>query len=70
MVYAPVVPKSSQAGYTDVMWNPDVTKCTGDGPSLSSGWLGPAGCLLDNPGRLYMMSDVTFNIYLWIFGRQ
>jgi hypothetical protein len=43
------------------MWNPDVTRCTGDGPSLSSGCFRPAGLLFDDSGRLYMTSDVTSN---------
>jgi glucose/arabinose dehydrogenase len=68
--YAPVAPKTSQTSYTDVMWNPDVTECTGDGPSLSSGCLRPAGLLFDDSGRLYMTSDVTFNAELWILGKQ
>jgi glucose/arabinose dehydrogenase len=68
--YKPVAPATSNSGYTDVMWNPDVTKCTGDGPSLSSGCFRPAGILFDDSGRLYMTSDVTSNAELWVLGKQ
>ncbi|PMD35890.1 iron reductase domain protein [Hyaloscypha variabilis F] len=68
--YRPVAPANSASGYTDVMSNPDVTKCTGDGPSFSSGCFRPAGLLFDSSDRLYMTSDVSSNAELWILGKE
>lgn len=68
--YKPVAPSTSNTGYTDVMINPDVTKCAGNGPSFSSGCFRPAGLLFDSAGRLYMTSDTTSNAELWILGKQ
>lgn len=59
----------SQTQYTDVMWNPDVTKCAGNGPVASSGCFRPAGLLFDSAGRLYMTSDTSSNAELWILGK-
>ena len=67
--YKPVAPLSSQTGYIDIMSNPDVTKCAGNGPSSSSGCFRPAGLLFDAAGRLYMTSDTSSNGELWILGK-
>lgn len=68
--YKPVAPPTSNTGYTDVMTNPDVTKCAGNGPSFSSGCFRPSGLLFDSAGRLYMTSDTTSNGELWILGKS
>jgi glucose/arabinose dehydrogenase len=67
-VYKPVAPVTSNTGYTDIFWNPDVTKCSGNGPSFSSGCFRPAG-LGFNAGRLYMTSDTSTDGELWVLGK-
>jgi glucose/arabinose dehydrogenase len=67
--YKPVAPVTSNTGYQDVMTNTDVTKCAGNGPSLSSGCFRPAGLGFDSTGRLYMTSDVTSDAELWVLGK-
>lgn len=69
-LYKPIAPSTSNTGYTDVMSNPDVTKCAGNGPSFSSGCFRPAGLLFDSEGRLYMTSDTTSQAELWILGKS
>ncbi|ORY09459.1 hypothetical protein BCR34DRAFT_602846 [Clohesyomyces aquaticus] len=69
-VYKPVAPLSSDKGYTDVFWNPDVTKCTGNGPSFSSGCFRPAGLAFDKSERLFMTSDTSSDGELWVLGKS
>ncbi|KAF2467548.1 cellulose binding iron reductase-like protein [Lindgomyces ingoldianus] len=68
--YKPVAPLSSNSGYTDVMTNPDVTRCSGNGPSMSSGCFRPAGLSFDKSGRLYMTSDTSSNGEVWVLGKS
>ncbi|KAH8595286.1 hypothetical protein B0O99DRAFT_652353 [Bisporella sp. PMI_857] len=67
--YRPVAASTSGSGYSDVFWNPDVTKCAGNGPSFSSGCFRPAGLLFDSKNRLYMTSDTSSNGEVWILGK-
>ncbi|KAF8856823.1 hypothetical protein BDZ45DRAFT_803839 [Acephala macrosclerotiorum] len=69
-LYKPIAPSTNNAGYTDVISNPDVTKCAGNSPSFSSGCFRPAGLLLDTEGRLYMTSDTTSQAELWVLGKS
>ncbi|KAF4637099.1 hypothetical protein G7Y89_g1005 [Cudoniella acicularis] len=68
--YKPVAAPSSNTGYTDIFYNPDVTRCAGNGPSMSSGCFRPAGLQWDSQGRLYMTSDVTSDAELWVLGKS
>lgn len=67
--YVPVEPITSNSAAKDIMANPDVTKCSGQGPSFSSGCFRPAGLAFDKEGRLFMTSDVTQG-ELWILGKS
>lgn len=69
-VYKPVSPLSSNAGYKDIFWNPDVGKCQGNGPSFSSGCFRPAGLGFDSVGRMYMTSDISTDGELWVLGQS
>jgi len=69
-IYKPVASVNSNSGYTDVFWNPDVTKCAGNGPSFSSGCFRPAGLLFDSGNRLYMTSDTSSNGEIWILAKS
>ncbi|PVH76304.1 iron reductase domain protein [Cadophora sp. DSE1049] len=69
-VYKPVSPLSTTTGYKDIFWNPDVTKCQGNGPSFSSGCFRPAGLGFDSAGRLYMTSDISSDGELWVLGQS
>ncbi|KAK7016344.1 soluble quino protein glucose dehydrogenase [Favolaschia claudopus] len=48
---------SSTTGYTDLLWNTDVTKC-------DSGCFRPVGLAWSAAGRLYVTSDVTGEIFV------
>ena len=65
----PVAPITSTTGAVDIFWNPDVTKCAGNGPVASSGCFRPAGLAFDTAGRLYMTSDTSSNGELWVLGK-
>lgn len=68
--YAPVDPITSTTAAKDIFSNPDVTKCSGGGPSFSSGCFRPAGLSFDKQGRLFMTSDTSTNGELWILGQS
>ncbi|KAF2742637.1 iron reductase domain protein [Sporormia fimetaria CBS 119925] len=67
-ILTPVAPLSSTDAAKDVFWNPDVTRCQGNGPSFSNGCFRPAGLQWDGQGRLYMTSDTSSNGEVWILG--
>ncbi|KAH7310978.1 hypothetical protein BKA65DRAFT_543030 [Rhexocercosporidium sp. MPI-PUGE-AT-0058] len=69
-VYKPVSPLSTNTGYKDIFWNPDVSKCKGNGPSASSGCFRPAGLGFDRAGRMYMTSDISSDGELWVLGQS
>lgn len=69
-LYTPVAPLSSSTGAVDIFWNPNVERCTGGGPSFSSGCFRPAGLAFDTQGRLFMTSDTSTNGELWILGKS
>ncbi|KAF2636722.1 hypothetical protein P280DRAFT_472935 [Massarina eburnea CBS 473.64] len=66
----PVDPITSNTAAQDIFYNPDVTKCAGNGPSYSSGCFRPAGLAWDKEGRLFMTSDTSTNGELWILGKS
>ncbi|KAF2196480.1 cellulose binding iron reductase-like protein [Delitschia confertaspora ATCC 74209] len=68
--YKPTAPLNTQTGYQDVFYNPDVTKCAGNGPSFSSGCFRPAGLMFDSQQRLYMTSDTSSNGEVWVLGKS
>ncbi|KAL7771131.1 hypothetical protein CFE70_001073 [Pyrenophora teres f. teres 0-1] len=68
--YTPVEPLTSTTAAKDIFYNPDVTKCAGNGPSFSSGCFRPAGLAWDANGRLFMTSDVSSNGEVWVLGRS
>lgn len=51
--YDPVAAATSRTGYTDVLWNSDVTRC---GTSYCAR---PVGLVWDSYGRLFMTSDAS-----------
>ncbi|KAF3929742.1 hypothetical protein ABW19_dt0200374 [Dactylella cylindrospora] len=53
----PVAASTSQSGYTDIMTNPDNTRCPGQ-------CFRPVGLAFDANGRLFVSSDSTGEIYL------
>ncbi|PVH98563.1 Auxilliary activities family 12 protein [Periconia macrospinosa] len=67
--YVPVDPLTSTTAAKDIFYNPDVTKCAGNGPGLSSGCFRPAGLAYDKAGRLFMTSDTSSNGEIWILGQ-
>ncbi|KAF2187601.1 iron reductase domain protein [Zopfia rhizophila CBS 207.26] len=67
--YRPVADVSSNKGFEDIMWNPDVTGCVGNGPAMSSGCFRPAGLNFDKSGRLYMTSDTQSNAEIYVLGK-
>jgi glucose/arabinose dehydrogenase len=69
-LYVPVDPITSNTAAKDIFWNPDVTKCAGNGPSFSSGCFRPAGLAFDKQGRLFMTSDIASTGELWILGQS
>ncbi|KAG9236982.1 hypothetical protein BJ875DRAFT_502985 [Amylocarpus encephaloides] len=68
--YVPVSPLNTQNGYSDVMWNPNVAGCAGNGPVASSGCFRPAGLGFDGSGRMYMTSDTSSDGELWVLGKS
>ncbi|KAF2277456.1 cellulose binding iron reductase-like protein [Westerdykella ornata] len=67
--YTPVAPLTSNDAAQDIFYNPDVSKCQGQGPNFSSGCFRPAGLAFDKQGRLFMTSDTTQG-ELWILGKS
>ncbi|KAF1999420.1 iron reductase domain protein [Amniculicola lignicola CBS 123094] len=67
--YKPVEPITSTTAAKDIFWNPDVTKCAGNGPSFSSGCFRPAGLGWDKAQRLYMTSDTSAG-EVWVLGKS
>jgi hypothetical protein len=67
--YTPTAPLTSTTGALDIMSNPDVSKCAGNGPSFSSGCFRPAGLSFDKSGRLYMTSDTSAG-EIWVLGKS
>ncbi len=53
----PVAASDSQTALSDIMTNPDETKCPG-------ACFRPVGLAIDSTGRLFMTSDVTGEIYI------
>ncbi|KAF2841713.1 iron reductase domain protein [Patellaria atrata CBS 101060] len=68
--YRPVANPDSNQGWEDIMTNPDVTRCVGNGPVMSQGCFRPAGLGFDKSGRLYMTSDTTQEGEIWVLGKQ
>ena len=54
----PIAPVDSTSALTDILSNPDHTKCP-------SGCLRPAGLAIDSTGRLFMTGDSTGEIYVF-----
>ncbi|KAF2118602.1 hypothetical protein BDV96DRAFT_643841 [Lophiotrema nucula] len=67
--YGPTDPITSSTAAKDIMSNPDVTKCAGNGPSFSSGCFRPAGLNWDKQGRLFMTSDTSAG-EIYILGKS
>ncbi|KAF2270376.1 hypothetical protein CC78DRAFT_130627 [Lojkania enalia] len=66
--YWPVEPLTSTTAAKDIFYNPDVTRCQGNGPFFSSGCFRPAGLGWDSQRRLYMTSDISSNGEIWVLG--
>ena len=66
----PVDPITSTTAAKDIFYNPNVERCTGGGPGMSSGCFRPAGLAFDKGGRLFMTSDISSNGELWILGQN